>query len=83
MISSALSAKQAAVDGVGPTLLPDWLVAAELSSGVLVDLFPHHEVAATNADTGAWLVYPTRAYLPRKVRTFIDFMKKHLGQDVS
>jgi DNA-binding transcriptional LysR family regulator len=80
MISSGLSAKQAAVDGVGPTLLPDWLIAAELASGALVDLLPHHDVTATNADSGAWLVYPTRAYLPRKVRTFIDFMKKYLGQ---
>ena len=36
------------------------------------------EVTATDFSTAAWILYPSRAYVPRKVRTFIDFMKAHV-----
>jgi DNA-binding transcriptional LysR family regulator len=32
---------------------------------------------ATDFDTAAWVLYPSRAYVPRKVRAFIDFLKSH------
>lgn len=80
VISSALSVRQAAIDGLGPALLPDWLIARELSEGTLIDVFPDHEVSATGFDTAAWLLYPSKTYLPRKVRAFIDFMKTHLAR---
>ncbi|HKE94653.1 MAG TPA: LysR family transcriptional regulator [Povalibacter sp.] len=78
-ISSALSVRQAAVDGLGPTLLPDWLVAADLASGALVDLFPEYEAGIADSDTAAWFLYPTRTYLPQRVRVFIDFIRQHVG----
>jgi DNA-binding transcriptional LysR family regulator len=83
VISSALSVRQAAVDGLGPALLPDWLIAAELASGTLVDLFPTHEVTATGFDTAAWLLYPSKTYLPLKTRAFIDFAKTHIGEHIA
>lgn len=79
MISSALSVRQAAIDGLGPALLPDWLIATELASGILIDVFPAHEVTATGFDTAAWLLYPSKTYLPLKTRAFIDFLKSHIG----
>ncbi len=80
VISSALSVRQAAIDGLGPALLPDWLIASELAAGTLVDVFPRHEITATGFDTAAWLLYPSKTYLPLKVRAFIDFLKSHIGQ---
>jgi DNA-binding transcriptional LysR family regulator len=35
-------------------------------------------VAAISFDTGAWLVYPSRAFLPNKVRVAIDFLRREL-----
>ena len=78
VISGALALRQAARDGHGPALLADWLIAPDLSSGRLVDLFPHHRVTATSFDTAAWLLYPSRAFLPAKVRATIDFLCAHL-----
>ena len=66
------------VPAAGPALLADWLIADDLASGRLVDLFPEHEAAATDFDTAAWLVYPSRAYLPRKTRAAIDFLRDHV-----
>jgi DNA-binding transcriptional LysR family regulator len=46
--------------------------------GQLIDLFPGHQVTATAFATAAWLLYPSRAYLPGKVRAFIDFLRPRL-----
>jgi DNA-binding transcriptional LysR family regulator len=76
-ISNALALHRAALDGLGPVLLADWLVSQDLQRGKLVDLFPKYEATATDFDTAAWVLYPSRVYLPRKVRAFINFLKSH------
>ncbi|MEX2126035.1 MAG: hypothetical protein WD795_19245 [Woeseia sp.] len=40
-----------------------------------VNLFPDHECTATDFDTAAWLVYPSRDYIPLKLRVFFDFLR--------
>lgn len=77
-ISPAGALFDAALAGIGPALLPDWLVDAAVDDGQLVDLFPHLQATATTFDTAAWLVYPSRAYLPGKVRVMIDFLKEQV-----
>ena len=81
VIGSALALRAAARDGLGPALLADWLVRRDLESNRLVDLFPDHEVTATDFDTGAWALYPSRTYLPRKVRVAIDFFRGQLRSE--
>ncbi|SHH36288.1 LysR family transcriptional regulator [Marivita hallyeonensis] len=78
LISNALGLRRAARDGLGPVLLGDWLVKDDLAQGRLVDLFPDWECSATTFDTGAWALYPSREFLPRKVRAMIDFLKPRL-----
>lgn len=78
VISNAAALRDAALQGLGPALLADWLVGGDLASGRLADLFPGHDVTATEWETGAWLVYPSRAYMPQKVRVLIDFLKARL-----
>ncbi|KIC46229.1 LysR family transcriptional regulator [Tateyamaria sp. ANG-S1] len=78
LISNALALRAAAREGLGPALLADWMTDGDLERGTLVDLFPEHEVTATTFDTGAWLLYPSRAYLPTKVRAVIDFLRARL-----
>lgn len=78
VIANALALRRAAVDGLGPALLADWLVASDLARGTLVDVFPQHECTATTFETGAWALYPSRSYLPRKVRVMIDHLREHL-----
>lgn len=79
VIANALSLRQAALDGLGPVLLADWLVGPDLDSGRLVELFPGYDCTATEFDTGAWALYPSRSYLPRKVRVMIDFLRGALS----
>ena len=79
-ISNALSLRSAAADGLGPALLADWLVERDIEDGRLIDVFPEFDVTATTFKTAAWMVYPSRAFLPGKVRVVIDFLREHLGR---
>jgi DNA-binding transcriptional LysR family regulator len=79
VMSSALAIRTAALHGLGPALLADWLIGRDLSSGDLVDLFPDYDAAATSFDTAAWLLYPSRSHLPVKVRAAIDFFRGRIG----
>jgi DNA-binding transcriptional LysR family regulator len=77
-LSSALAVRQCALDGLGPALLGHWIVDADINNGQLLDLFPEWAATATDFETAAWVVYPSRSYLPAKVRTFVDFIRERL-----
>ncbi|MEM7215059.1 MAG: LysR family transcriptional regulator [Pseudomonadota bacterium] len=78
-ISNALALRRAALEGLGPTLLANWLIQDDLESGNLIDVFPDYKVTATTFDTGVWFVYPSRNYLPNKVRVMIDFLREYVN----
>lgn len=78
-LAPAGSLREAAIAGLGPALLPDWLVDDAIAAGLLVDALPDHRVTATSFDTAAWLVYPSRAFLPRKVRVMADFLRSRMA----
>lgn len=78
VMSSPLALRQAALDGLGPALLANWLIDDDLADGRLVDLCPKFDAAATTFETGAWLLYSSRSYIPRKVRAAIDFFRVNL-----
>lgn len=80
VISNALALHESTGAGLGPALLPDWLVDADIARRRLIDLFPAWRVTATTFDTAAFVVYPNRAFLPTKVRLTIDFLRRHLAR---
>ena len=82
VISNALALLKAACDHVGPALLPNWLIRDALATRSLIDVFPNIEVTATEFDTAAWILYPSRRYLPLKVRVFVDFLKEKLRDEL-
>lgn len=73
--SGALALHALAVAGMGPALLANWLVDDDLAQGRLVDLFPDLRVAATSFETAIWVLYPSRSFLPEKVRAMVDFLR--------
>jgi DNA-binding transcriptional LysR family regulator len=75
-ISSALALREAALLGMGPVLLADWLVDEDIAQGRLIPLLADYTVSAEDFDTAAWLLYPSRHFLPNKTRVMIDFLKR-------
>lgn len=81
VISNALALRTCALAGMGPALLADWLISEDLAQGRLIDPYPEHQVTAMDFDSAVWLLYPSRRFLPNKVRVMIDFLQQHLGQE--
>lgn len=80
VISNALSLRRAVKDGMGVAMLADWLVRRDIDEGNLVDVFPTFDVTATGFDAGIWALYPSRVYLPQRVRLMIDLIRQHVGK---
>lgn len=79
VLSPAGAIRDAALSGLGPALLPDWLLQADLEAGRLVTCIAGWDVTATTFDTAAWLVYPSRSFVPGKVRAMIKFLRASRG----
>ncbi len=79
-VAGALALRQAAEDGMGPALLAHWTVSDPLAKGHLKRICADWEVTATRWDTGAFLLYPSRSYLPLKTRRFIEALSAHLNE---
>ena len=62
--------RSAALDHQGIILQPDFLVGEDLRRGTLVELLPQFHAI----DLGIYAVYPSRKYLPLKLRRLIDFL---------
>jgi DNA-binding transcriptional LysR family regulator len=73
-ISPAGAILDAALAGLGVALLPNYLTDPEITTGRVTRCLADWEVTATSFDTGAWLVYPSRSFLPAKTRAMIDFL---------
>jgi len=76
VISNAQALKQCALADMGITLLPRWVVHRELASGELVELLGDYTAGAADFDVPVWLLYPSRRYLPLKVRVFAEFVRE-------
>lgn len=60
----------AALADQGVILQPDFIVADDLRRGALVELMPQYRAT----EIGIYAVYPTRKYLPMKLRRLVDFL---------
>lgn len=68
--------REAVLSGMGIALRSTWDVGEELKSGVLRQVLPWIE-GSRNVTLAA--VYPSRQFLPAKVRAFIDFLAELYG----
>ncbi len=79
LLTQSSAIKQCTLAGMGLSLLPDWLIQPELDTGRLIALFNEFDVTATDYKGAVWLLYPSREYLPAKVRLFNDFLIAHFS----
>lgn len=79
-VSNALALRECLLQGLGPGLAANWLIDKPIQTGALIDIFPDLQVTATDFQTGAWLLYPSRQYMPAKTRVMIDFLKKNIAE---
>jgi len=68
--------REAVIAGLGIALRSTWDIGPELRNGRLVQVLPAYE-GSHNVTLSA--VYPSRQFLPAKVRVFIDFLAELYG----
>jgi DNA-binding transcriptional LysR family regulator len=68
--------RAAAVAGLGVTLLPSFIVGADLKAGRLQPLLADY----CPPTISIYAVYPSRRYLSAKVRSFVDFLAAYFGE---
>lgn len=82
-IRNALSANNAevlktcAIQGMGITLLPRFIVEDALNDGRLRQVL----TAYSPPPSGLYAVRPSRRFIPARVRLFIDFLRESFGED--
>jgi DNA-binding transcriptional LysR family regulator len=68
--NSGDTCRMAALDGLGLILQPTFMVGADLAAGTLVEVMPDYR----SIELGVYAVYPSRRFLPPKVRLMVDFL---------
>lgn len=74
-VNNTLALRQAVLADLGIARIPSFVVAPDIASGALMQVLPDWKLP----ELGIHAVYPSREYLPRKTRAFIDFFAAHLG----
>ncbi|MEN0067827.1 MAG: LysR substrate-binding domain-containing protein [Myxococcota bacterium] len=77
-VTSTTALREWAIRGLGVVLLPRWNVAHELATGRLAAILADWQGSASDLDGAVWLLYPSRAYLPLRVRRFVTFLREAL-----
>jgi DNA-binding transcriptional LysR family regulator len=68
--------RDAAIRGLGITLLPKFIVAAALSQGQLHIVLPEYQPTELSID----VMYPVNRHLSAKIRLFVDFLRERFQQ---
>ena len=68
--------RSAVVAGIGIGLRSSWDVGDELRDGRLKPILPDYRASS---QIGLYVVYPSRRFLPAKVRLFIDYLARLYG----
>jgi len=66
-----------AIAGLGITLLPTFIVGSDLKAGRLQQILPDY----CPPEISIYAVFPSKRYLSAKVRTFVDFLSGHFGDN--
>lgn len=68
--------KQLLLDDVGICQMPLFSVESELASGALVTILDQYHLP----EHGIYAVYPQRAFIPAKLRAFLEFLEQKLSR---
>ncbi len=74
--NSSTAIRAMTLSSMGVSVLPAWMIEADIVSGRLVRVLPGYSLPLQPIS----LVFPDTPHLPHKSRVFIDFLLAHLGR---
>ena len=72
--NSSHALKQAAINGLGIAMLPDYSISSEIKDGRLVSILSEY----CPYDVNVYAVYPFTRHIAPKLRVYLDFISKEL-----
>ncbi|SCW59721.1 DNA-binding transcriptional regulator, LysR family [Sphingobium faniae] len=74
----------AALSGLGPTVIDSYAARPHLDAGALVELLPDWQVeSAIPGGNDLYIVYPHRDYLPLRIRAVIEFLVEEFADGMT
>ena len=70
--------RRAALDGLGLALLPNWLVAADLTAGLLIACMPESRAYPAGYQAEIYAVHARQEVIPAKVAVFVAHLRTHI-----
>jgi len=80
-ITNSNAIKQCAILSMGLALLPDWLVNNDIRDGTLIRLYSDYYVTATDYNSGIYILYPSKDYMPLKTRLFVEYLLQNMKNE--
>ncbi len=77
LCNSGKAIMEATLNGLGIAMLPRFMTDRYIEQGKLIQILPHYRVP----QLGIYAIYPRKAFLPSRVRVFIDFLQQNLRLD--
>lgn len=74
--TNPMTLKQCVLGHMGIGVFPSWIIGRELREGKLIPLLKGYQVSTSTTEVHAWALYPSRVYVPQKVRVFVDYLKE-------
>ncbi len=80
-VTGALAIIDFLIKGAGIGVIPKKFIENELRKKELIPILKPYKVTPTEFDSAAWIIYPSREYVPLKVQKFVDFLKLEFNKN--
>jgi DNA-binding transcriptional LysR family regulator len=78
LLDTVTAVREAAIEGAGFTVLPEWMAERDLASGRLVELVPEWRIAPAELH----LAHAAAGPLSQRVRSLLDYLEKEIPAEI-
>ncbi len=78
LLDTVTALREAAIEGAGFTILPEWMAARDITAGRLVQLLPDWHLAPIDLQ----IAHAAHEHLPQRVKSLIEFLEQELPVEI-
>jgi DNA-binding transcriptional LysR family regulator len=78
LLDTVTALREAAIEGAGFTILPEWMAARDINAGRLVQLLPDWHLAPLDLQ----IAHAAHEHLPQRVKSLIEYLEQELPLEI-
>ncbi len=78
LLDTVTALREAAIEGAGFTILPEWMAARDITAGRLVQLLPDWHLAPLDLQ----IAHSAHEHLPQRVKSLIEYLEQELPLEI-